>query len=107
MNIRLRQMLHMSPKERVPMNKCLSAVLVACLALAGAGAFAQLAVKPKPIINPPPTTKDWSDLAKLPDWSGTWNPKITDQDAQVKTNMPPWTPPAAELGPVNTTEALR
>ena len=24
-----------------------------------------------------------------------WNPKITDQDAQVKSNPPPWTPTAA------------
>ena len=46
----------------------------------------------QPDINPPPSTKDWSDLAKLPDWSGVWNPKITDQYAQEKTNMPPWTP---------------
>ena len=51
----------------------------------------------KPIINPPPTAKDWANLAKLPDWSGVWNPKITDQDRQAKTNMPPWTPAANEL----------
>jgi hypothetical protein len=49
----------------------------------------------KTVINPPPTAQDWADLAKLPDWSGVWNPKITDQDAQVKTNPPPWTPKAA------------
>ena len=42
------------------------------------------------IINPPPTAQDWADIAKLPDWSGVWNPKITDQDAQIKTNPPPW-----------------
>lgn len=41
-------------------------------------------------MNPPPTAQDWADIAKLPDWSGVWNPKITDQDAQVKTNPPPW-----------------
>jgi hypothetical protein len=51
--------------------------------------------KPKPVINPAPTAKDWADLANLPDWSGVWNPKITDQDAQVKTNMPPWKPEIA------------
>ena len=51
----------------------------------------------KPIINPPPTSKDWVNLAKLPDWSGVWNPKISDQDKQAKTNMPPWTPAANEL----------
>src|SRR5258708_2593488 len=53
--------------------------------------------KEKPVINPPPAAKDWADLAKLPDWSGVWNPKITDQDAQARTNMPPWTPKAAAL----------
>jgi hypothetical protein len=51
--------------------------------------------KPKPVLNPAPTAKDWADIGKLPDWSGVWNPKITDQDAQVKTNMPPWNPKAA------------
>jgi hypothetical protein len=49
----------------------------------------------KSAIHPPPTAKDWADLAKLPDWSGVWNPKITDQFAQMKTNPPPWTPKAA------------
>jgi hypothetical protein len=79
------------------MKKLCSAILVAFMGLGCAYALAaEPAAKPKPIINPPPTTKDWADLAKLPDWSGVWNPKITDQDAQVKTNMPPWTPPAAE-----------
>ena len=78
------------------MIKYVSAVFAACLALAAFNAPAQPAAKPKPIINPPPTAKDWADLAKLPDWSGVWNPKITDQDEQVKTNMPPWTPPAAK-----------
>jgi hypothetical protein len=49
----------------------------------------------KTVINPPPTAQDWADLAKLPDWSGVWNPKITDQDAQIKTNPPPWNAKAA------------
>jgi hypothetical protein len=79
------------------MKKLCSAILVA---LMGLGCAYALAAEPPPkaksVINPPPTAKDWADLAKLPDWSGVWNPKITDQDAQVKTNMPPWTPPAAE-----------
>jgi hypothetical protein len=57
---------------------------------------AQPAQKSKPVINPAPTAKDWADLAKLPDWTGVWNPKITDQDAQIKTNMPPWTAKAME-----------
>ena len=50
----------------------------------------------KPVINPPPTAKDWANLAKLPDWSGVWNPFVTDQDKQAKTNMPPWTPKVNE-----------
>src|SRR3954462_12811245 len=79
------------------MSKFLSAVLLVCLAVPGVHALAQPAAKPKAIINPPPTAKDWADLSKLPDWSGVWNPKITDQDAQVKTNMPPWNAKAAEL----------
>jgi len=49
----------------------------------------------KTVINPPPTAQDWADLARLPDWSGVWNPKITDQDAQAKTNPPPWNAKAA------------
>lgn len=51
----------------------------------------------KAVVNPPPTSKDWADIAKLPDWSGVWNPKVTDQDSQVKTNPPPWNKKAAAL----------
>ena len=29
----------------------------------------------KPVINPPPTATDWTDLGKLPDWSGVWTHK--------------------------------
>jgi hypothetical protein len=61
-------------------------------------AFAQ---SNKPIINPPPTAKDWANLAKLPDWSGVWIPKPADQDRQAKTNMPPWTPAANEFININ------
>ena len=45
---------------------------------------------------PAPTEKDWVALAKLPDWSGVWTPNISDQNAQMKTNPPPWTPAVAE-----------
>ena len=56
-----------------------------------AAADAQNAPKKQPtIINPPPTAQDYADLAKLPDWSGVWNPKITDQDQQARDNPPPW-----------------
>jgi hypothetical protein len=74
-----------------------NAVMLVALAVAGGYAHAAQPPKEKPVINPPPVAKDWAELAKLPDWSGVWNPKITDQDAQIKTNMPPWTPKAAAL----------
>jgi hypothetical protein len=70
---------------------------MASLAFSTFSIFAAEPAKEKPVINPPPTAKDWADLAKLPDWTGSWNPKITDQDAQVKTNMPPWNAKAAEF----------
>src|SRR5215470_4044671 len=55
-----------------------------------AAADAQNAPKKQPaIINPPPTAQDYADLAKLPDWSGVWNPKISDQDQQARNNPPP------------------
>jgi hypothetical protein len=60
--------------------------------------IALLAVSPAtratadPAINSAPRPKDWADLAKLPDWSGVWNPNITDQNAQVTGNPVPWKP---------------
>lgn len=44
------------------------------MALIGGGALAA-ETPAKPIINPPPTAKDWADLARLPDWSGVWFPE--------------------------------
>lgn len=43
-------------------------------------------------ITPAPTVKDWQELARRPDWSGSWFPVISDQFAQVNTNPPPWKP---------------
>ena len=43
-----------------------------------------------------PTAQDWQALAKLPDWSGTWTPAISDQVAQEKSNRPPWKPQIAK-----------
>src|ERR1700754_1293224 len=78
------------------MGICFLVLLFICFAATAAPA--QTAPKnPLTVINPPPTAKDWADIAKLPDWSGVWNPKITDQDAQVKTNPPPWNEKAAKL----------
>src|SRR5262249_60174197 len=69
----------------------LNTVLASILTISVASqAFAQAPKKAPLIINPAPTAQDWTDLGKLPDWSGVWNPKVTDQDAQVKTNPPPW-----------------
>src|SRR5258708_36823230 len=72
----------------------LRAILLASLALATLVRAGEPA-KEKPVVNPPPTAQDWADLAKLPDWSGVWNPKVTDQDAQIRTNPPPWNAKAA------------
>ncbi len=35
---------------------------------------------------------DYAALAKLPDWAGVWTPDMTDQEAQERSNPPPWTP---------------
>ena len=47
------------------MTKCFGAILAACLALTAVYALAQPAQKPKPIINPAPTAKDWADLEEM------------------------------------------
>ncbi|MFT3966192.1 MAG: hypothetical protein QM690_09945 [Sphingobium sp.] len=44
-----------------------------------------------PIV-PAPRPADWTALGRLPDWSGTWSPDISDQNAQIKTNPVPWKP---------------
>jgi hypothetical protein len=48
-------------------------------------------------INPPWTPELWAEVAKLPDWSGTWTPDITDQVAQERGNPPPWNEKAAKM----------
>ena len=50
----------------------------------------------EPTINPPPTAKDWAALAKLPDWSGVWTPKISDQFRRIKDDPVPWKPEIAK-----------
>src|SRR3984893_2758581 len=76
--------------ERRPMRSRLLATMFVVLASAATADAQNAPKKPPAIINPPPTAQDYADLAKLPDWSGVWNPKITDQDAQARTNPPPW-----------------
>src|SRR5258706_5031605 len=63
---------------------------LALLVLISTSVWAAEPAKEKPVINPAPSAQDWANLAKLPDWSGVWNPKITDQEQQARTNPPPW-----------------
>jgi hypothetical protein len=42
-----------------------------------------------------PSADDWAALAKLPDWSGIWQPDVLDQNRQAKENDYPWTIAAA------------
>jgi hypothetical protein len=69
---------------------------VASSVLAGAFCLAAAARAEAPVINKPPTPADWAKLAKLPDFSGVWNPNISDQNAQIKTNPVPWRPEVAQ-----------
>jgi hypothetical protein len=43
-------------------------------------------------LNNPPSARDWAKLSKLPDWSGVWNPNVSDQNARIKTDPVPWKP---------------
>ena len=64
---------------------CVAAVAAALAApAAGAGPAADA-----------PHAGAWAALARLPDWSGTWIPDQRDQERQMQTNPPPWTPKAA------------
>jgi len=47
------------------------------------------------VINVPPEAKDWSALARLPDWSGVWTPNMTDQRRRIDTDPVPWNKAAA------------
>jgi hypothetical protein len=78
--------------------RSLGSLIVGLVAIVAAASLssAQAPKKAPSIINPAPTAQDWADLGRLPDWSGVWNPKISDQDAQVKTNPPPWNEAAAK-----------
>src|SRR5262249_29984869 len=83
-------------RGRRPMRSRLLATMFVVLASAGMADAQNAPKKPPTIINPPPTAQDYADLAKLPDWSGVWNPKITDQDDQARTNPPPWSEKGAK-----------
>ena len=69
----------------------ISSALVAYLAISGSQAQVPKGTIIKGgVMNPAPTAKDYADLAKLPDWSGVWDPKTSDQNAQIRSNPPPW-----------------
>src|ERR1700693_2293494 len=86
----------MSDRSSAPFLVLLAGLLILPAAARSAEPVPRAAKKPPTVINPPPTAQNWADLAKLPDWSGVWNPKVTDQDVQVKTNPPPWNETAAK-----------
>ncbi len=77
----------------VCMSWVLGWALVACCVVV-------VAQKPAPTPSPRtasgPSAKDWADLAKLPDWSGTWVPNLRLQTAEISKNPAPWNTNAAE-----------
>jgi hypothetical protein len=72
------------------LKKLLSIVGICCF-------ISSIHAQEKPIINPAPTPKDYANLGKLPDWSGIWNPNISDQYKKENTDIPPWKPAQAEV----------
>jgi hypothetical protein len=82
---------HVMPQRLGRLASLAALLLAPWLALPPAVAAAGV----EPADNPPPQAKDWADLAKLPDWSGVWTPKVSDQDARIKRDPVPWNPVAA------------
>jgi hypothetical protein len=78
----------MNPYLRVLLGLAATAVLAGPSAALAAGDDLS-------VINPPPTAKDWANMAKLPDWGGMWLPDVGDQIKQMTSNPPPWTDKAA------------
>src|SRR5712671_678669 len=83
----------------MPLNTGWTAAFAACatavVVTMGFGATPVRAADKEPV-DPAPTLKDYSALATLPDWSGTWTPGMTDQVKQEKSNPPPWKPEIAK-----------
>ena len=74
---------------------CFLAFVFVFVLLSSTPTFSQRTKAPV-VINPTPTAHDWADLAKLPDWGGTWNPSRRVQDGELTKHPVPWTPKAAE-----------
>jgi hypothetical protein len=70
--------------------KALPVMLIGLGLLLAAKSFAE-----EPAVNKPPTRADWVKLSALPDWSGVWNPNISDQNARIKGDPVPWKPEVA------------
>src|SRR6478735_1486831 len=62
------------------------------VAIGSSLAFTASSSAEETVWNKAPTAADWLRLSKLPDWSGVWNPNMSDQNAQIKTNPVPWRP---------------
>lgn len=77
------------------LSEFLSRILRTLFVAAVFGASAGIALADNVQINPPPKPKDWSALAELPDWSGVWTPKISDQERRIQTDPVPWRPAIA------------
>src|SRR5689334_15125184 len=78
----------------------LRARMLQSLLLAAVGsslAFTSSSSAEEPVWNKPPTVADWLRLSKLPDWSGVWNPNISDQRGRA-CQSPLAEPPAALSG---------
>ena len=71
---------------------CAAALGIASVTFASAACAQNAAEEPT---GHGPSAKDWSDLAKLPDWTGVWQPDVLDQNRQAKENKYPWNPVAA------------
>ena len=74
-------------------------VLLVSTALAGAVCLSATASAQMKVADPPtgkgPSASDWADIAKLPDWTGIWNPDQVQQGLEARENNYPWTITAA------------
>ncbi len=80
-----------------PLQSTLRSLVLACLPMLSSQLPAQAQTPVPSAINPPPSTRDWAALAQLPDLSGVWTPNISDQNAQIKSNPPPWRSEAQQV----------
>ena len=74
-------------RPAIPTLRVLAVAAIAMLVNSAHGAEA--------IVNSAPKAKDWTELAKLPDWSGVWTPNVSDQARREKADPIPWNRKAA------------